>query len=192
MELTVDCQKREEGSKPRALRRSGLVPAVLYGHNGAESVALTVNAKTAERLLEKASVNNTVIDLKVEEMGWSGKTLLREVQSHPWKRYPYHLSFFAIATHGSIDIAVSLHFVGEAIGVKNENGILDPSMTELQVKCAPDSIPDAINIDISDLHRGESLKVKDLPLPSGVTATDDGDRVVVSILIPQGSDEASE
>jgi large subunit ribosomal protein L25 len=189
MELTVECQKREAGSKPNALRRSGLIPAVLYGHQGAESVTLTLNAKVAERLLDKASVNNTVIELNVSDMGWSGKTLLREVQAHPWKGYPYHLSFFAIASQGSIDVEVPLHFVGEAYGVKTENCILDPTLTSLEVRCAPDSIPESIEIDVSGLHRGDALHVRDLALPSGVTAITDAERIVVSIVTPQAISE---
>ncbi|MFB2976624.1 50S ribosomal protein L25/general stress protein Ctc [Microseira sp. BLCC-F43] len=189
MELTVESKKREAGTKPNALRRSGLIPAVLYGHKGVESVALTVDAKVAERLLEKASVNNTVIDLNVADMGWSGKTLLREVQIHPWKRFPYHLSFFAIAAHGPIDVEVRLHFVGEATGVKNSGGVLDTVITQLQVRCAPDKIVDSIEINVSTLEVGSSLYVRDIILPEGVTALTDGEQTVVTVVAPRSSDE---
>ncbi len=94
--MTVEGQKRPEGSKPNALRRSGMIPANLYGHNVAESVSLTVDAKTAERLLKRVSVNKTLIELSVDEMSWRGKTLLREVQVHPAKGTLYHISFFAV------------------------------------------------------------------------------------------------
>jgi large subunit ribosomal protein L25 len=83
MDVTVECQKRPEGSKPRALRRSGLIPAVLYGHKGAESIALTIGAKDAETLLKKATVNNTLVQVKIPDLSWSGKALIREVQTHP-------------------------------------------------------------------------------------------------------------
>ncbi|HAX76922.1 MAG TPA: 50S ribosomal protein L25 [Cyanobacteria bacterium UBA11372] len=189
MELTVESKKREAGTKPNALRRSGLIPAVLYGHKGVESVALTVDAKVAERLLEKASVNNTVIDLKVADMGWSGKTLLREVQIHPWKRFPYHLSFFAIAAHGPIDVEVPLHFVGEATGVKNGGGVLDTVITALQVRCAPDKIVDSIEINVSSLEVGSSLYLRDIVLPEGVTALADGEQPIVTVAAPRTSDE---
>ena len=131
MELTVECQKRAANSKPNALRRSGLIPAVLYGHNGVESVALTLNDKTAETLLKKASVNNTLIQLQIPELSWSGQTLLREVQTHPWKGFLQHISFFAVSAESAIDVVVPLHFVGESIGVKLNSGILETSMTEM-------------------------------------------------------------
>lgn len=97
MAITVESQKRPEGSKPKALRRSGLIPANLYGHNGAESVSLVVDAKTVERLLKQAAPNKTEIVLNVPDIQWSGTTVLREVQSHPAKGTTYHLSFFAFA-----------------------------------------------------------------------------------------------
>lgn len=185
MELTVECQKRPEGSKPKALRRAGVIPANLYGHKGTESIALTINAKVAERLLKQGSVNNTLIQLNIPEIPWRGKTLLREVQMHPAKGWPYHLSFFAVAGHGSMTVEVPLHFVGEAVGVKLEGGVLDPVLTEIQVQCLPDNIPDAIEIDVSNMHVGDSLKVDELVLPPDVTVVGEPERIVFTILTPQ-------
>jgi large subunit ribosomal protein L25 len=182
MELAVECQKRAEGSKPNALRRSGLIPAVLYGHKGAESIALTVKAKTVETLLKKHVVNNTLIDLSIPDLSWTGKTLLREVQVHPWKGYPYHLSFFAVGSQDSIEVEVPLHFAGEAAGVKLGGGILDTVMTQLAVKCKPNSIPEAIEVDISNLNVGDALHIHELALPDGVAAIGEPNQVVVSVL----------
>ncbi|OCQ91721.1 50S ribosomal protein L25/general stress protein Ctc [Oscillatoriales cyanobacterium USR001] len=192
MELTVECQKRAEGSKPNALRRSGLIPAVLYGHKGAESVAITINAKTVETLLKKHAVNNTLIQLNIPDISWSGKTLLREVQVHPWKGNPYHLSFFSVATQDSLEVEVSLHFVGEAIGVKMEGGILDPVLTQLKLKCKPNNIPEAINVDISNMHVGDALHIHELQLPEGAIPIGESDQVVVSILGTGGAPESAE
>jgi large subunit ribosomal protein L25 len=185
MELTVECQKRPEGSKPKALRREGLIPANLYGHKGTESISLTLDAKTAERLLKKGSVNNTLVDLNITDIPWRGKTLLREVQMHPAKGSLYHLSFFAVSAQESVDVGVPLHFVGDAIGVKQEGGLLDPVMTQLQMRCAPDNIPDAIEIDVSNLSIGDNLHVREIVLPQGVTAVDEPERIVVSVLSPE-------
>ncbi len=96
MELTIECKARDPKAKANALRRQGLLPAVLYGHNGTESVSLTVDQKAAETLLRQAAVNKTVIDVQIPDLPWQGKALLREVQSHPWKESLYHLSFFAV------------------------------------------------------------------------------------------------
>jgi large subunit ribosomal protein L25 len=190
MDLTIECQKRLEGSKPKALRRSGRVPANLYGHKGTESISLTIDAKTVERLLKKGSVNNTLIDLKITDIPWQGKTLLREVQIHPAKRTPFHLSFFAVAGHGPTTVEVPLRFVGEAIGVKQEGGMLDTVFNQLQVSCEPENIPEAIEVDVSNLKVGDSLQIHQLLLPPGVTALAEPEQLVVSVLQSQGSAES--
>lgn len=184
MELTIECQQRTPGSKPKALRRAGLVPAVLYGHKGTESVSLTINAKTAETLVRRASVNNTLVQVKIPDIRWNGKALLREVQTHPWRNSLYHISFFSVAAQESLDINVPLSFVGESPAVK-EGGSLDTVLTELQVQCAPDNIPDLIEIDVSQMNIGDAVYVQQLVLPSGVTAIGEPDRVVVSALSPR-------
>lgn len=94
MAITIESQKRPEGSKPRALRRSGLIPANLYGHKGAESISLVVDAKTVERLMKTAIVNKTEIELNIPELEWRDITVVRELQIHPAKGTPYHVSFF--------------------------------------------------------------------------------------------------
>ncbi len=189
MEVTVECQKRPEGSKPKALRRSGLIPASLYGHNGAESVALTLNAKDAETLLKKATLNNTLVQVKIPDISWSGKALLREVQTHPWKRTElYHLSFFSVAAQESLNVAVRLHFVGDAVGVK-EGGVLDPVFTELQVQCAPENIPESIDVDVSNLQIGDSLNADQLVLPPGITILIEPGETIVTIVAPRAAEE---
>ncbi|MDF5735974.1 MULTISPECIES: 50S ribosomal protein L25/general stress protein Ctc [unclassified Nostoc] len=189
MAITVESQKRPEGSKPRALRRSGLIPANLYGHKGTESISLTIEAKTVERLLKRASVNNTLIELNITDVPWRGKTLLRELQIHPAKGTPYHLSFFAVAGHGDTTVEVRFRFVGTSIGVKQDGGVLDTVVTELQVSCAPENIPDVIEIDVTNLQMGDSLSIGDIVFPEGVTPLAESERLVVSVLPPQISVE---
>jgi large subunit ribosomal protein L25 len=181
MQLTIECQKRAPGSKPNALRREGKIPAVLYGQNGTESLELTLDAKKAEFLVRDASVNNTLIEVTIPDVPWNGKALLREIQAHPWKGNLYHLSFFSVSAHGVLEITVPLHFVGESIGVKDENGLLNTELNELAVKCLPDRIPDAINVDISHLKVGDSLHVHELNLPEGVVAVGEASRVVAQV-----------
>ncbi|MCY7276863.1 MAG: 50S ribosomal protein L25/general stress protein Ctc [Phormidesmis sp. CAN_BIN44] len=181
MQITIDCHKRAAGSKPNALRRSGQIPAVLYGHKDNESLELTIDAKKAELLVRDASVNNTLIDVNVPELPWTGKALLREIQVHPWKRHLYHLSFFSVSAESVLEITVPLHFVGEAYGVKQESGVMESELTELTVKCLPNRIPQSIEIDVTDLKVGDALHVHELPLPEGVTAQGEASRVVVMI-----------
>jgi large subunit ribosomal protein L25 len=182
MELTIECQKRPEGSKPNALRRQGITPAVLYGHNGKESVELALSTRIAETLVKKASINNTMIQLNVPELPWSGKALLREVQAHPWRGSLYHLSFFSIGSQTSIEVTVPLHFVGESIGVKQNGGTLDTVLNEVAVTCSPTNVPETIEVNVDQLDVGDALHVNELSLPNGVTVLGEPDRVVVSVL----------
>ncbi|NEP03268.1 MAG: 50S ribosomal protein L25/general stress protein Ctc [Symploca sp. SIO2E9] len=183
MEVTVECQKRPEGVNPRALRRSGKIPAVLYGHQGTESVPLTINQKTAETLLKKADVNHTLIQVNIPELPWKGKALLREVQTHPWKNQLYHLSFFSMASQDSVSVTLPLTLKGDAPGVK-AGGILEQLMTEINAECDPEKIPEAIDVDISNLGIGDSIHVHELVLPEGLSAKEDAERIVLSLAAP--------
>lgn len=182
MELTIDCSQRAADEKPKRLRREGTLPAVLYGHDGTSSVALKLSNYDAEALLRKATVNKSVITVNVPDLPWSGKVILREVQKHPWKNKLHHLSFFSIASQKEIEVSMPIHFVGEAIGVKNKGGTLDTVITEVQLKCPPDAIPQSLDVDVSDLDIGDALHIGEIKLPAGTSIAADDKLLVVSVL----------
>lgn len=95
MELTLDCTKRADTEKPGALRREGVTPAVLYGHDGTTSVSLKANTREVEALLRQAKGKKVELSLNVADVPWNGTVVLQEVQNHPWKDEVYHLSFLA-------------------------------------------------------------------------------------------------
>lgn len=183
MNITVECKTRPEGSKPRALRREGLIPAALYGHDGASSISLTISAKEAQILLRNAAINNTLVDVKIPDISWQGKALIREVQAHPWKRTLNHLSFFTVSAKQQVEIVVPVVLVGKAAGTK-EGGIVEQIMTELQISCSADNIPESIEIDVTNFGIGDLLHVGEVVLPSGVTALEDSERTVVAVVAP--------
>ncbi|MGB8702199.1 MAG: 50S ribosomal protein L25 [Thermosynechococcaceae cyanobacterium] len=183
MEFALNCQPRPQ-QNPRALRRSGLTPVVLYGHSGTESLSLVVDHKSVKTLLLKAKVNNSLVTVNVKDLALSFKTLLKEVQTHPSNHDVYQLSFFAIDAEKQLTINVPLNFTGQASGVTEENGSLDTVLNSLEVHCLSGAIPERIAIDISHLKVGQMLQVKDLTLPEGITCTGASDRVVVSVLAP--------
>lgn len=185
MELSIECQKRTENKNPRALRREGKIPAVLYGHDGDASISLMVEQRDAEKLIRFASVNNTLINVSVPEMPWKGKALLREVQSHPWKNSLYHISFFSIASQSSVEVVVPVHYTGTAKGVRDEGGTLDIIVSELAIRCAPDAIPESVDIDVSKLGVGANLHISNLELPKGVEVVTDTDKTLVMVAAPR-------
>ncbi|MEO1144633.1 MAG: 50S ribosomal protein L25/general stress protein Ctc [Cyanobacteria bacterium J06638_22] len=191
MDITVECKVRSEQEKPNALRRQGMIPAVLYGHKGTESVSLVLDGMKVKRLLKNAQLNNTVINLNVPDLPWSGKTVLREVQTHPWRTSDvYHLSFFSYAAHGKIDATLPLHFIGTPPGVKTDGGMLDTVYTELPIQGDPASIPEFIEVDVSQLEIGDSIQLQDLNLPSGVETQMDAETMIASVLQGRVSKEA--
>ncbi len=194
MDLKIDCSQRASDEKTKKLRREGTLPAVLYGHDGTTSVALKLSNYDAEALLRKATINKSVITVNVPDMPWSGKVILREVQKHPWKNKIHHLSFFSIASQAFIEVSMPINFVGEAIGVTDRGGTLDMVMTEVQLKCPPDAIPQSLDVDISGLDIGDALHVGEIALPEGSSIAADDKLLVVSVLAPRtaASEEADE
>ncbi len=189
--VKFECQTRPEGSKPKALRREGLIPAAVYGHKGAESMSLVAKAKDVEMLLKKASVNNTLVEVQIPDRSWNGRALIREVQTHPWRPDIYHVSFFAVAGQDSVEVVVPVSLNGEAEGVK-EGGVLEQTITELTIQCPPDKIPEVIDIDVTEMPVGTTLHIADLNLPEGVTASDDPERTVLTIGEAQAAEPAPE
>lgn len=189
MNITLECQVRPKDTKPRALRRQGQIPGVLYGHQGVESVSLVITQDKVNKLLREASLNNTLVDLNVTDLPWNGRVLIKEVQTHPWKPQVHHVSFFSVSVGDRLNITVPVHFVGNPTGLKN-GGILEQLVTEVQVQCISSNIPEALEIDITNLEVGQSLCVKDLPASEGVEIMDDPDKLVVSVLSPSKPEES--
>ena len=184
MEITLECKSRPETSKPRALRREGFIPANLYGYKGAESMSLVLGKKEAINLLKKASVNNTLVDLVVSDADWKGKVLIREVQSHPWKRDLHHISFFCPSGDKEVEVVVPLKIVGKSIGI-SQGGILEQNATEVKVRCLPDRIPEHLDMDITNVDIGKNFQVRDLALAEGITVLDDPNKNLIGIAAPR-------
>jgi large subunit ribosomal protein L25 len=183
MNISVECQTRPEGSKPRALRREGLIPAALYGHDGSNSVSLTIPTKDAQKLLRDAAINNTLIEIKIPDLSWSGKALIREVQAHPWKKTLNHLSFFTVSAKQQVEIVVPVVITGKAVGTK-EGGIVEQIMTELNIACSAGNIPESIEVDVTNFEIGTILNVGEIVLPNGAVVLDDPDRTAIAVVLP--------
>ena len=165
----------------RSLRRDGQVPAVIYGH-AREPQSLAINTRELERLLGRISAENTVIELTLD--GRTARTLIREIQRHPFKRSIIHVDFQELVAGEKVTVNVPIVLMGAAAGVR-EGGILDQIMRELSVEVDPANIPGRIEVDVSELTIGHSIHVRDLSLPTGVTVLDDEDATVVVVSAPK-------
>jgi large subunit ribosomal protein L25 len=181
---TLSATLRSESGKgaARALRRAGSVPAVIYGHKRAP-MSLSVSTRDLERLLERVSAETTVVELSID--GKVSRTLIREIQKHPFKKQLVHVDFQELVAGEMITVNVPLILVGVSIGVRSFAGILDQTMRELEVEVDPSAIPNHIDVDVTALNVGDSVHVRDLKLPAGVKVLTDADASVVVVAAPK-------
>jgi large subunit ribosomal protein L25 len=170
----------------RKLRSAGSVPAIIYGH-GRGPQSLEINTYTLERLLEKVSYRTTVIELEVG--GTTAKTLIREIQRHPFKRHILHVDFQELVAGEKVTVRVPLKFVGTAEGVRTGGGILDQVMHELEISVDPSNIPNHIDVDVTALHIGHSIHVSEITVPAGVEVLDEQNATVCVCSIPKAVEE---
>lgn len=180
-QVTLKAERRSGTGKgaARRLRRDGFVPAVVYGR-GEESSPLKVRVEELETLLNRISVDNTLVDLEVD--GESRPVLIREVQRHPFRPDLLHVDFFQIHADEKIRVEVPLRLVGHSQGVE-EGGILQQSKHDIAVECLPGEIPEYFELDVSALDVGDSLHVGDLSA-GGVTLLEDLDTTVCGVVPP--------
>ena len=172
----------------RSLRREGRVPAVIYGH-AREPQALSIPTRELERLVGSVAAASTVIELDVD--GRTSRTLIREIQRHPFKRTILHVDFQELVAGERVAVKVPLVYVGTPEGVRVGGGMLDQVMHEVQVEADPSSIPNHIDVDVSGLGIATALHVSDLKLPEGVTALDDGSLTVCTVAAPRVAEETA-
>jgi large subunit ribosomal protein L25 len=166
----------------RKVRQSGNIPCVIYGH-GREPQSLTINARETERLLQRISTSSTVIELSLD--GKVARTLIREVQRHPFKKLIMHIDFQELVAGETISVRCPIVYVGTPEGVRLEGGVLDQIMHELHIEVDPSSIPGHIDVDVTNLKMGKSLHVSDLTMPAGVKIMDDPESTVCVVAAPK-------
>jgi large subunit ribosomal protein L25 len=191
-EFAIDVEHRNGAGKgvARKLRAAGRIPAVCYRRNAPpESIAL--DPRMLEKLLRSSSAGmNTLIDLRFSgESDFSGRqVLLKELQRDPVSGEFLHADFFAVDLLNTIQVSVPIHLQGTAAGVQM-GGIVDHALRELEVECLPNAIPEEFTVDVSALDVGESIHVRDLALPDGVTLISDDGLSIVSVVAPAAAEE---
>lgn len=183
MAATLNAAPRAERGKnaARVLRSQGRVPAVMYGH-GDETRTLSVDSLELERLLSAISVENTLIDVQLQD-GDSTRALIREVQWHPYKPIVLHVDFYQIHAGEAITLQVPVRLDGAPVGVRESGGVLQQVLHELEIECLPRHIPEVVHIDITNLGMGDSVHVRDVTIPN-VTILNDSDLSICSVTGP--------
>jgi large subunit ribosomal protein L25 len=183
---SIEVEKRDETGKgvARKLRRNGLIPGVVYGHNR-EPQALTVDPNDL-----KGKINsNAIIDLSID--GEEETVMIKDFQKDVIKENIIHVDFQQISMDETISITVPIKLVGDAPGVR-EGGVLQQLMRDVDIEVLPTNIPDEIELNIDELTLSDSLEVGDLEVPEDVNVLNSPDDVIVTIVAPSEEIEEEE
>lgn len=189
-QLTLSAQTRQTKGKgaARSLRRTGQVPAVIYGH-GREAEALELDGAALGKALQGASAA-TVLQVTVDDRA-PVSALIREVQRDPLRSSTVlHLDLYEIHADQKITVSVPVHLKGVPDGVRNFGGVLDHVRRELEVECFPADLPEFIDVDVTALTIGHSVFVRDIVFEKG-EILDDPDQPVATVVAPRTEETAT-
>ena len=177
--LVADTGRPTGSAAARRMRAADSIPGVLYGH-GMTPVPVAVGRRDLRVALSGAAGINTVLDLTVD--GTVYPAIVKDLQRHPVRRTVTHVDFLQVNLDEEITVSVPLRLEGEATAVAQEGGLVDPSVDSIEVVTTPRTIPDEFVVDVSDMRMDTVIRLSDIPMPPGVTATGDPDSPVVTVL----------
>ncbi len=184
LQLKANIRKQTGNGPARALRRDGKMPAVIYGPD-TEPILLALNISDLELCLKNQNLNQLLFNLAIEDGKTKSKSvMIKELQVHPVTRKYLHVDLYEIDMNRKIKVPVQVVVKGKSKGVEL-GGVLQIIRRELDVLCFPREIPEAIEIDITDLDTGDSVHVNDIPLEGDIEIAADVNFTVLTILSPK-------
>jgi len=186
--IPLSGQRRERLGKggARKSRAAGSIPAVLYGH-GETPIPVSLVARDFDLALRGHKGGNPIVNLAVG--GGEYTAIIRDVQYDPISRAILHLDFQHISLTETIEVKVNVHLVGLPIGVKDGGGILEQIQREVEVRTLPTAIPPSIDVNVDALNIGDSIHVRDITVPEGVTVLTDPDTTLATVVPPTVMEE---
>jgi len=181
-ELAVAPREGVGKSVSRRLRRMGKTPGILYG--GASPVNIAVDPRDVFRIIHGHEGSTQLLRVTFEGSTDSRMVILRDLQLDPVSENLVHVDLQEVNMDKPIQVTVALHHVGEAIGVRDTQGILEMVLREIQVSCLPGNIPEDIKADVSHLAIGDVLTVGELVVPEGVRVLTDKAQAVATVAPP--------
>lgn len=173
---------RAPGSREsRRIRRGGRVPAIVYGQ-GVDPIPVAVDAHDLQVALHTEAGANAIISLEVEG-GDTLTTMARVIDRHPFRNEYRHIDFVTVDLTQMVTAEVSINFEGTPAGVR-EGGVFSPRRTYVTIEVLPTEIPGFIELDVSDVEIGGSLRIEDLPEIEGVTYLEEDEAVIMSVTTP--------
>jgi len=185
--LAVEIRSEKGKGAARRMREAGRIPAILYGH-GNEPTPLSLDPRRLDTILRSSEMGiNTLIDLEGDARFEGKMVMVKELQRDPVRGSMLHADFLEIAANETVYVSVPVHVRGTPVGVSLSGGIVDQVLREVDLECLPRAIPEELVLDISALEIGDSLHVRDIALPGGVTLRTDGNLSVVSVMAPSAA-----
>jgi large subunit ribosomal protein L25 len=187
-ELTIARRDGTGKQMAKRLRREGRVPAIIYG--GAAPEPVTVDPRAVLRIIHGHEGTTQLLTLKADgsDNGTTRMAVIRELQFHPVSEALLHVDLQEVSADRAITVRVAVHPVGEAVGVKDQKGILNLVLHELTISTLPTQIPQRIDVDVTPLHIGEVLTVADLQVPEGVKVLNDRGQAIVTVSAPMAEE----
>ncbi len=188
VDLAVKVREDTGKQVSRKRRRDGWVPAILYGPD-TPNMALELQLKALNDVLRHHAGEHLMVELDIEGRKKAVAALMREVQHHPVTGDIIHVDFQKVSLRRRIAIDVPLAFVGVPVGVRNQGGILDHVLREVEIECLPAHLPERLEVDVSGLGIGQSIHVGDLVFEKGRILSDPS-LIVATVLAPRVIREA--
>ena len=185
----IEVSKRELSNKKsfvKNLRNNGEIPGVYYSHDSKESIPFMV----AQKVLREALKSNAQV-YKINVGNKLRDVIIKSMQYHPMTEEIVHIDLYGVDMDTKVIVKVPIIITGQAIGIK-EGGVLNQNMTELEVECLPSDIPQNIEVDISDLELGDTLRLENITVSEKLELVGDNETLIASIVVPAKQEEVAE
>tara|TARA_B110000014_G_scaffold256749_1_gene240298 strand:+ start:1529 stop:2203 length:675 start_codon:yes stop_codon:yes gene_type:complete len=185
----IEVQKRELSNKKsfvKELRKQDGIPGIYYSHDSKESIPFTISQKILHEALKS--------DTQVYQITVGGKdrdVIIKSAQYHPVSDKMVHIDLYGVRMDQKVTVKIPIILIGQAEGIRS-GGILNQALTELEVSCLPSNIPQNVEIDISNLDIGDSIRIEQVSVPENVEIEGELDLLIASIVLPAKVEEPSE
>lgn len=190
--VVVEIESRADVGKnaSRRYRRADKVPGVIYGPGGA-SLVVAMSPRRLEEVLHLDTGRNTIFAVNLAGESQSGAVMIKELQRDPVTDRILHVDLIRVRLDKSVTVKVPIRLVGIADGVKNEGGVLEFVLREVEVECLPGDIPEHVDVDVAALHVNQHIAVSDLAVPAKVRVLDDPEGIIVVVAPPRVEETAA-
>jgi large subunit ribosomal protein L25 len=182
LDTVVEAKPRASRGKneARRTRRSGLIPAVVYGAFK-DAVSVTVNPKDISKIIHSKTGHNSIFDLDIAGIEKT-PVMVADEQYDPIKSNLLHIDLRRIDLTRKLRVSVPIHTTGDAKGVKQQGGVLDVVTRQVEIECVPDDIPNQFDVDVTELMIGNAIRVSELPVKEGVRVLTSGEAVIAHVV----------